>query len=313
MGKERKKFLRRKSAWFFLRLFTAVCGGFSIRDNYRIGGIIGSIAYIFAARHRRIAIDSLRIAFPHKSKSELEKIAKRSFSFMAQSSLEILNFLKNPRYIENICIEGRKFLDEALKQNRGIIALSAHLGNFPLISLKLASLGYPVWVMARPMRDEQTGNYLHKLRTDAGVKTVLSYPRRESVNQTIRLLRNNEIVMIQMDQNFGTGGVWVKFFNRLAATPVGPIVFALRTKAIVLPIYIKREGIGRHTIKIMQPLEVEERGNRDEAILVNAVKFTKVIESWIKESSYEWGWIHRRWKSTPSWKVMNMKFKVQKD
>jgi len=313
MDKEKKKIMRRKAAWVSLRVFTAICGGFSIRASYRIGRIIGSMAYFFAVRQRRIAIDSLSIAFSDKSEPERKKIARESFIFMAQGSLEALNFLNNPRYIENIHIEGREFLDEALKQNRGIIALSAHLGNFPLISLKLASLGYPIWVMARPMRDEQTGNYLHKLRTDSGVKTILSYPRRESVNQTIRLLHDNEIVMIQMDQNFGTGGVWVKFFDRLAATPVGPIVFALRTKAVVLPVYIQRKGIGIHVINIMPPLEVEARENRDETVLVNAVKFTKVIENWIRESPYEWGWIHRRWKSTPSGKVMKMKFKVQKD
>ena len=313
MNKDKKKILRRKLAWFFLRMFTVVCGGLSLEVSYKIGRAVANIAYLFAVRHRRIAIDNLRVAFPHKSKPELERIAREFFSFMAQSSLETLSFLKNPGYIERIHIEGRKFLDEALRQNKGVIALSAHLGNFPLISLKLASLGYPIWVMARPMRDEQTGSYIHKLRTKAGVKTILSYPRRESVNQTIRVLRDNGIVVIQMDQNFGTGGVWVKFFNRLAATPVGPIVFALRTKAVVLPVYIKREGIGRHVIRIMPPLSVEEKSSKDETILINAVKFTKVIEGWIKASPYEWGWIHRRWKSTPSEKVMKMKFKVQND
>ncbi|OPX30522.1 MAG: hypothetical protein B1H08_01400 [Candidatus Omnitrophica bacterium 4484_171] len=313
MDKEKKKVLRRKLAWFFLRAFTAICGGLSLKASYNIGKAAANIAYLFAVRHRRIAIDSLSIAFPHRNKLELKRTARKSFVFMAQSSLETLNFLKNPRYIEKIRIEGRKFLDEALEQKKGVIALSAHLGNFPLISLKLAELGYPAWVMARPMRDEQTGNYLHKLRTEAGVKTILSYPRRESVNQTIRVLRDNGIVMIQMDQNFGTGGVWVKFFDRLAATPVGPIVFALRTKAVVLPIYIQREGIGKHVIRIMPPLEIDERDSKEETILVNAVKFTAVIEGWIKESPYEWGWIHRRWKSTPSDRVMKMEFKVQKD
>ena len=313
MDKERKKFLRRKSAWLSIRMFTVLCGSFSLKANYKIGQAAANVAYVFAVRHRKIALESLSIAFPDKKMFELKRIAKESFSFMAQSSLEVLSFLRNPSYLRNIRIEGLNFLDEALKQNRGVIALSAHLGNFPLASLKLASLNYPVWVMARPMRDKHTGDYLHRLRTEAGVKTIFSHPRRESVNQTIRVLRNNGIVMIQMDQNFGTGGVWVKFFSRLAATPVGPIVFALRTKAVVLPVYIHRDGVGSHIIKIMPPLEIEERDNKNETILINTVKITKMIEGWIRECPYEWGWIHKRWKSTPSEKVMRMEFKVQKD
>ncbi len=314
MDKETKKILRRRLAWISLRMFTLLCSKLSLPQSYCIGKIAGLSAYNFIAlRHRRIALDSLSIAFPGLSRKERERIARDFFVFMAQSSLETIMFLKDFKYLDNVRIEGREFLDEALEKRRGVILLTAHMGNFPLMSLKLASLGYPVWVMARPMRDPQAGDYIHSLRTQAGIKTIFSYPRRECVNQTIRVLRNNEIVMIQMDQNFGTGGVWVKFFGRLAATPVGPIVFALRTNSVIVPCYIKREGVGKHCIKLFSPLEVEKTEDKDETVLVNAIKFTRIIEEWVRENPSQWGWIHRRWKSLPSSNVMKMKFKVQKD
>ncbi|MCM8774018.1 MAG: lysophospholipid acyltransferase family protein [Candidatus Omnitrophica bacterium] len=314
MDKTKRKFFRRRFGWLSLKLFTTLRGRRHLKWDYLLGSIVGKLGYIFALRHRRIASASLGMAFPNWDNKKRRGVCKKCFIFIAQSSLEVFYFLNYPKALENIRIEGENYLKEALSLGKGVIGLTAHLGNFPLMSMKLAYLGYVVNVMARPMRDEKVGDYLHNLRTNAKVKTILSYPRKECVNQTLRVLRNNEIVIIQMDQNFGTGGVWVKFFNRLAATPVGPIVFSLRTGAVILPMYIRREGLGRHCIKIFSPFNMEIKDDKDETILVNAIRITKLIENWIVGAPWEWGgWIHRRWKSEPSSKVETMKLKVQKD
>jgi KDO2-lipid IV(A) lauroyltransferase len=161
------------------------------------------------------------------------------------------------------------------------------------------------------MRDTKAGSYLHDLRTNAGVKTIYSYPRKACVSSIVKALRDKELVIIQMDQNFGTGGVWVKFFGELAATPVGPIVFALRTGAPVVPVYIYREAKGKHCIKFFPEEELIVTEDKDKTILLNAIKFTRVIESWIRTVPVQWGWIHRRWKSRPSEKIKAMKYRIE--
>jgi KDO2-lipid IV(A) lauroyltransferase len=231
---------------------------------------------------------------------------------MAQSGLELLYFMKNTEVLKNVRIEGREYLDMALRTGRGVVGLTAHFGNFPLMTLKLSQERYPVNVMLRNMRDPQMGEFVYGLCTNAGVKAILSYPRIEVIRRTISALRKNELVLIQMDQNFDTGGIWVNFFGKLAATPVGPIVFALRTKAVILPIYIIKEGRGKHCIKILSPQELEKAGDKGEVILSSAIKFTKIIEGWIRDRPDHWAWIHRRWKSKPSEKIINTKFKMQK-
>ena len=187
-------------------------------------------------------------------------------------------------FVDNIKIEGLQFLDQAMKSGRGVIGLTAHFGNFILLSWRLSRLGYSAYVMARPMRDEKVGDYFQALRDRLGIKTILSYPRRDCVKKTIEVLRQNSIVVIPMDQNFGTGGVWVKFFNKLAATPIGPVVFALRTKAVVLPMFVTSEPAGKHNIKILPPLDIEIREDNDETILVNVINFSKVIEKQISQA-----------------------------
>ncbi|HIE35693.1 MAG TPA: hypothetical protein EYP89_00445 [Candidatus Omnitrophica bacterium] len=311
MDKEKKKFLRRKLGWISLRVFTLMNGILSLRFSYFLGKILGRVAFFLVLRHKKIALESLSIAFPQLSVKMRKRITSDFFIFMAQSSLELFHYLKNSYSLENVGIEGKENLDNALKKRKGVIILTAHFGNFPLMSLKLVKEGYPVSVVARPMRDRKAGDYIHSLRTKAGVKTIFSYPRKECVSNVIKALRNNEIVIIQMDQNFGTGGVWVKFFNKLAATPVGPIIFSLRTNSPIVPVYICREKDFYHLIKIFPEEDLTITEDRNKTILLNAAKFTRIIENWIKEYPSQWSWIHRRWKSRPPQEVKKLKFKIE--
>lgn len=312
MNKETKRKIRRLLGWYALRFCHFLHGFLPLEWAYIAGAVLGKIAYIADVRHRRDALDSLSIAFPDLSVKQKKKIAGDFLVFMVQSALEGLCFLRTPKYLNNIRVEGRENLDRALKKGKGVIIVSAHLGSFPLISYKLTKEGYTVNVVLRPMRDEKAEAYFRKLRIAVGVKSILSYPRKECINGIIQALRRNEIVIVQMDQNFGTGGVWVNFFGKLAATPVGPVVFALRTNAAVLPGYIYRETKGRHCINLLPQEELIICEDKDETVLVNVIKLTRLIESWIRKFPCQWGWIHRRWKSRPSKIVENLKFKIEK-
>ena len=311
MQKGKNKFFSRKIGLFFLKLFVFINGSFPLFFSYFLGEILGNIAYLVIRLHRERAFESLSIAFPKLSLSKRKKIIRKFFVFMAQGSFELLYYLKNLKFLSDVHIEGVQHLKEALAKGQGVIMVTAHLGNFPLMSLKLARAGFPTYIVARPMRDEQVGDYLHNLRTRAGVGTVLSYPRRDCIGGILNALRANSVVIMQMDQNFGTGGVWVKFFNKLAATPTGPIVLSLRTEAKIVPAYIYRNKNGINCIKIFQAKELIVTEDKDETNLLNAIELTKMIEGWVKDVPYQWSWIHRRWKSRPSDKVRKMKFKIQ--
>lgn len=298
--KEKKKLLRRKIGFLFIKFSTFLSGTLPLKINLFFGKILGKFTYFVLVRHRRTALESLALAFPDLRPKERRKIAKSFFTFMAKGGLELLYYLYNTEKIRKAAvIKGKGNLDQALAKKKGVILVTAHYGNFPLMSLRLASEGYVVNFVARPMRDKYAENHFHKLRTEAGVKTIPAYPRRACVSGIIGALAKNEIVIIQMDQNFGTGGVWVDFFGKPAATPTGPVVLSLRTGAVTVPAYIRQEQGREHLIEIYPEEKLIVAENKDETILANVAKFTKIIESWIKLKPEQWSWIHRRWKSRP--------------
>ena len=133
-----------------------------------------------------------------------------------------------------------------------------------------------------------------------GLKTIPSYPRKACVHQSLRALRNKEIVAILMDQHTGSkAGVFVDFFGLKARTPPGAVVFAMRTGSPILPIFTVRDGETSHKVIVEPHFYLEEKSTDAETLQYNVQKITNIIEDYIRKYPKEWVWMHRRWKSQP--------------
>ena len=282
------------SSWFITRL------PYSLMKV--IMYVFMAIGSCFIIRHHRLARESLHIAFDQeKDPQEIRRIAQDCFENIGRGMMELIYFMAHPQMImEKVVIDGKEHLDQALSQRRGVIAVSAHFGNFPLMLLRFARAGYKTNAIIRPTRDQEIEKYFLDLRTKLGLNTIYSLPRKICVDTSLKVLRNNELLFITLDQNFGSaGGVFVDFFGQKAATATGPVVFARRTKAPILPMFIIRDHGDVYKVIIEPPLELEEKENDEEAVLVNTTKITNIIERYIRQYPHEWGWMHRRWKTKP--------------
>ena len=263
---------------------------------------IAWLSYKFVGKQRKLAFDSLSIAFQQqKSDKELREIAKVSFLSMAKSAVELMFLMDRPPELKKrVDFVGKDNLEKALSSGNGVILVSAHFGNFPLMMAKLSLEGYQIAGIMRQMRDLRTEKFFLEKRNHMGIQTIYSQPRKTCVEESIRALRNNSVLFIPLDQNFGTAGVFVNFFGQQAATATGPVVLAQRTKAAILPCFIVRQADDRHKIFFEPPLILVEGKDDRDTILINIQRLTDIIETYIRKYPAEWGWVHRRWKSKPS-------------
>jgi len=301
-SKKIRKSISRFFGWLGLHICSFIVKFIPSRYLYRFAGLVSSLAYRFARKQRDIAFDSLEIAFgKDKSRQELEKIVRDCFDYIAKSAVELMFLMDRPQLLKSrVSIAGKENLDAALAKGNGVILVSAHFGNFPLLLGRLAIEGYKSGGIMRPMRDSRVEKIFLEKRNKFKVKTIYSQPRNACVNDTIQSLRNNELVFIPIDQNFGTAGVFVNFFGRKAATATGPVVFAQRTKAALVPCFILRQHDDSHKIVFEPALDLKDGNTPEETILTNIQRLTDIIEQYIRKYPAEWGWIHRRWKSQPS-------------
>ncbi len=298
--KKYSKYIGRFFAWLLLVFCSLIAKFLPLRLLYSFAKAIALLGFLFIGRHRRIALESLNIAFDkEKSPCQIWSIARECFIDMVKSAIEIVYLSERPALIKKyITFRGQEHLESALKRGKGVILVSAHFGNFPLMVVRMNLEGYKTYAIMRTLRDKRTERFFIKRRDQLGVETIFTHPRKECVGNTLRFLRNNKIIFIPLDQNFGqAGGVFVDFFGKLAATAVGPVVLAQRTQAALLPCFIIRQLDNSHVISFEPPLFMEGVPNTQDAIKQKVQVLTAIIESYIRRYPAQWSWIHRRWKS----------------
>jgi Kdo2-lipid IVA lauroyltransferase/acyltransferase len=270
-----------------------------VKGMHVIARILAWCGYYVAIKHRNVAREGLIVAFgKDKTPGERNAIIRHCFDNIAKSGVEMLFLVKRPEAVRvRVRFEGEEHLKAALAKGKGVILVSAHFGNFPLMMCKLVMEGYLTAGIMRPMRDKRVERFFSAGRDRLHLRTILTQPRTVCVSQTIATLRENGIVFIPLDQNFGTGGVFVDFFGKKAATATGPIILAQRTHAALIPGFIVRNNDDTHTIYFEPEYKLVEGATPQESIILNVQNLTTIIESYIRRFPHEWGWIHRRWKS----------------
>lgn len=259
------------------------------------------IAQPLLIKKRKLALKSLRIAFgKEKTEKEIQAIAQACFENFGRGMIDLVYYIDRLHLITTkVHLEGRQYLDDALKKGKGAVIVSAHFGNFILMYFTMVQLGYKTNVIMKRTRDEAFEKYISEFRDANGIKTIYDLPARKCVTACIKALRNNEILFIINDQNYGGDGrVFVDFFGKKAATAAGPVIFSKRTGAPVVPMFIMREEKENFRIVLEPPLELETGENDEQELIRNVQKISDVIERYVRLYPYEWGgWMHKRWKS----------------
>lgn len=299
--KKIRKSISRSFGWLGLIFCSLIVKFISWRYLYSFANFLSFIVFRMAKKQRKIALESLSVAFGEdKSEYEIEKIARDCFTFIAKAGIELLFLLDRLGLLkQRVQIIGKEHLDVALSKGKGVILVSGHFGNFPLMLARLGLDNYHIVGIMRPMRDTRVEKFFSAKRSRLNIKTIYTVPRKSCVEGSLRALRRNELLFIPIDQNFGSGGVFVDFFGRKAATATGPVVLAQRTKAVILPCFIIRQEDDTHRIIFEPPLDLEQGKDSEETVIINIQRLTNIIESYIRRYPAEWGWIHRRWKSRP--------------
>jgi len=121
----------------------------------------------------------------------------------------------------------------------------------------------------------------------------------DAVKRTPRSLRAGRAVGFLSDQGVkGLASTYVTFLGRPAKTPRGAAVFALRFNA---PVFFA-DGIrlpnGKYRV-IIEPVEVPPTGDRETDVDAIVIRFTELLEKWVREFPEQYFWQHRRWRRQP--------------
>ena len=212
--------------------------------------------------------------------------------------VDFLRFATRPpedaaRLVEGVI--GYSRIVEGRLRGKGVLLLTAHLGNWEVGGLMLAQMKQPIHVVLVPdifPGVERQRRKLHEARGVVEIRVDRSFVPTLAV---LRVLSENGIVAMQGDRDFDNTGIAVPFFGREAYFPRGPLRVAMASGATVLPSFIVRRPDGRYRAIVEEPLVVETGEDRDAALRRNLERYVAILERYVKEYPDQWYCFYPFW------------------
>ncbi len=267
----------------------------------RWGERLGQFAYwvtkYFVRRSQRYAHRNLVLTdFPHHNAtlSERDAFIRRVF---IQFSKSLVDFLRGPvldkaTLQQLVHADGWEHAAAAQSAGKGIIFVTAHLGNWEMLGRWLAAKGLDLTVVAREPEQPELASFVHDLRLNAGFRVAY---RGDSARELLKILKSNKAIGLLPDQN--SGDIFVPFFGIPAGTPVGPAALALHTGATLIPSYCVRLPDDSYRLLLLPPIDTHGTGDKDADQRRITAEVNHVLESVIRDYPDQWLWLHNRWKS----------------
>jgi len=261
-----------------------------------VGILFGRLGFFFLKGRRRVAIANIKRVFRDYDDAKAAATAKSCFEKLGTNFVEIIlmPYLPKEEYATRFTIENRHYFDEALKVNKGILALTFHYGNWEIMGVASHALERDVIALARPLKKHAMLNkFLNSLRESTGLTIILN---ANTSREVMKNLKENKIIAILGDQREKRSrGVFVEFFGEKVPTTRGVATIGMKTGTPVLPVYTQRKGFMRYTIVCGAPLDFRRKGDINELVYENTRKMNAFLESIILKNPDEWFWVHRRW------------------
>jgi len=193
------------------------------------------------------------------------------------------------RYIE---VEGIENLKSALKSGKGVIALSAHMGNWEWAGAVVAQLGFPTSAIVMTHKHKKVNDFFVRQR---GANGVTGIPLGGSVRNTIKALARNEVIGILSDRDFTGRSTPVQLFKKTAYLPIGVGLLAAKTSCSIVPMFLIRQKGANHKYIIDRPIEYKLTGDRDKDIRDVMQKCASAIERIVKRYPCQWFMLGNPW------------------
>jgi len=261
----------------------------------------GALFFLLSPRRRRITQTNLKIAFPEKKPSECRHIAWRAFQNVALSTrdsfLVMANRIDPNKIFERVDgTDLEKYRDLKSNTSRGIMHITAHLGNWELMAQYGALQGLESHVVARKgtnrLIDERI---IVPMRTRYGNKV---FYKQNALIHTVKALKRGETVSFLIDQKINEKeGVPVTFFGQEILAVAACAVLQIRFHPTVIPVFMVRKGSNRYKLVVGDPIPWQDDGSsQEEQIRTLTQTHQTAIEKMIRQYPDQWFWMHDRWK-----------------
>lgn len=264
---------------------------------FALARLHGRLAHRTRHRQRRAVRRNLETVFgAERSPGELDALTRAFFEQRAARGLllALATRLSSSEMTRLFPIEGLEHLDEAVRQQRGVILLGSHLNSIVMFNaiVLLRERGYDIGVAlpeeGDPWAPSRLGKVLARSFGTRPLRELLNaFYAQFNIRPIVRALAAGTIVAQTGDGLHSARFVEVDFLGRRAPFPTGMMRVAQAAGAVVVPVFQVGEAPDRLRIVLEEPLTVERDGG--EASMTTAVaSFAGLLERHLRTSIPSW-------------------------
>ncbi|MGD8992441.1 MAG: lysophospholipid acyltransferase family protein [Desulfobacterales bacterium] len=260
------------------------------------GKILGNILFYLAVPQRRIVRRNLYFSRLQSSPKAVRRLSRRIFQHFGITIVEFLQMacFSKQDLVSAINIKGSKNVAEALNRHKGIILISAHLGNYEMAwQFVPCFLEIQMAGVAKKFRNVYLNRLVHGIRTRFGNKIIY---KKGALPEMMQSLRQGAMIAILMDISRRFDGVEVNFFGRRATATPAAALLGLRCKSPIVPAFCHRTAKGSLIVEIEPPVEMERTNDLRVDLQTNTQRITDRVECAIRKYPEQWNWMLKRWK-----------------
>ncbi len=292
------------TVYVIIRAVVCVVQALSWDAALKLAAALAWLAYRIDRRHRQVALDNLRHAFPDLDDAARDRLVRATYGHCLTMLVEMIRIprvLHRSNLYDYVHHEKPDDLERLMRvahlPGRPKIVLTGHFGNWELLSYVAGVFGIRAPVVARKLDNPYLHRYLSRFRTRTGIDLL---DKNEDYAEILAILARGDGLGMVGDQDAGSRGLFVDFFGRPASTFKSIALLALEYRAVIVVLGVARVGTPmRYCFYFEDVIFPEEYAGRPDAPRAITQRYTAALERLVRRHPEQYFWLHRRWKHQP--------------
>lgn len=224
------------------------------------------------------------------SEETLMQMARNTFQLFGKYLVDFFKFSRMTRSEVRrlVSIEHLDYLEQACRMEKGVLLITAHIGNWELGGAIMTALGYRLNVVFLPQRLDKINKLFEKQRRQRG---LLMIPLGHAARGVLQAFKRKECVVMLADRDFTAHHHATLFFGKPAQLSSGPTRIAMRTRVPIVPSFVLRQKDDTFLLRFYPPILIQDGATAEE---IDA-KIGKVMEKEIAQNPAQWFVFENLW------------------
>jgi len=258
----------------------------------RLAGFFARFGMLFCNRNKSVAKANLRVIYGGRITPYREKvIIYHSFRNMAAVLINLIWTSRNSRSrLERLTVIVQASA-KAIKDANPSINISAHIGNWEMLSQACILNGVPIMAVAKDIGTSAMTMRLSKIRSSIGQKIVAP---DGALRHMISAIRDGSSLGLLVDQHtpLTQGGAWLDLFGLPVDVSISPSTLSRKLKVPILVAWSRPLKDGRYKVEFIKRFDPESAVDD----ITRSQEILKLFEKVIRRHPACWCLNYRRWR-----------------